>query len=246
MTGPVEHVDVEAFDRDGFLSIDGLARTEELPALRDAYADILAGRVEAGALDRRLGNITRQVMMPHLLHPALGAAPVIERARRIAGEIMAFDQPDVFFSMLIDKPPEHPHETPWHQDLAYGGTPFAPEGASVDNASVIQFWLALEDVDADMGCMEFSAGVHNRPLPKHKVASGAPDDDGRLLAIETPETVIDPASVIVCPLKAGGATAHGYMTPHRTGPNRSKTRGRPAFIFSFVRPDFKTALAGAA
>jgi len=102
----------------------------------------------------------------------------------------------------------------------------------------------LDDVDEHMGCMEFIPGVYHKPMPEHFVSSGDPEDEGRLLAMVNPERDLDLLTRVACPLKAGGATVHGYATPHYTGPNRSSTRGRPAFIFSFANPDALANISG--
>ncbi|MEO0883703.1 MAG: phytanoyl-CoA dioxygenase family protein [Pseudomonadota bacterium] len=236
--------DVSAFERDGFAVVPQLADAKDVAAMREAYDSILNGTINGGAFDRNLGDITRQIMIPHLIHPAFGDSPVIERARKVAGDLMGRQAPNLFYSMLIYKPPGHPHETPWHQDIAYVGRPFTEAGASVPNNAIVQFWLALDDVDADMGCMEFVPGAHLHPMPAHHVASGDPDDEGRLLATTDPESAYALDEAIVCPLRAGDATVHGYMTPHRTGPNRSEDRDRPAFIFSFAEPEILQETAG--
>lgn len=232
-----QDLDVSNFEQNGFAVVPSLAKPEELGTMRAAYAGILDGSIDDGGFDRHLGDITRQIMMPHLIHPAFGESPVIERARKVAGQLMGRDAPNMFYSMLIYKPPGHPHETPWHQDIAYGGRPVTQEGAFVANNAIVQFWLALDDVADDMGCMEFVPGAHNHPLPKHHVASGDPEDEGRLLATTDPALAYDLDTAIACPLSAGDATVHGYMTPHRTGPNQSEDRDRPAFIFSFAEPE---------
>ena len=106
----------------------------------------------------------------------------------------------------------------------------------VPNNLTIPFWLALDDVDETMGCMEFIPAIQRNPMPEHIVASGEATDDARLLAIRDPESVLDLSTTVKCPLAAGSATIHGYSTPHFTGPNQS-TRQRRAFIFSFARSD---------
>lgn len=137
---------------------------------------------------------------------------------------------------LIYKPPGHPHVTPWHQDMAYAAKPTTPLGVALDNNAVVQFWLALDDVDDTMGCMEFVPVAPDTPMFPHHVASGEPDGDGRLLAIEDPARHIDLSKAVPCPLRAGSASVHGYTTPHYTGSNQS-ARGRRAYIFSFANPD---------
>ena len=234
----------EDFERDGFAVIDTLASAECVAYLKAAYEDILEGRVSGGDFDRHLGGLTRQIMMPHLCHPAFADNEALRNARAIASRLIHQEAPDLLFSMAIYKPPGHPHETPWHQDMAYAGRPVTETGTILPNDAIAQFWLALEDVDADMGCMEFIPGVYDRPMPEHYVASGEPDDEGRLLAMTQPERDLDLETRVSCPLKAGGATVHGYATPHYTGPNHSATRGRPAFIFSFANPDALAAISG--
>jgi ectoine hydroxylase-related dioxygenase (phytanoyl-CoA dioxygenase family) len=135
------------------------------------------------------------------------------------------------FDMLIYKPPGHPHETPWHQDMAYSGHPTAPPGTAISLES-IQVWLALDDADEENGCMHFVPGRHRDPLLEHEVAAGDPADDGRLLAITDPAAALDLSTVVPAPLRAGGCTMHTQGTPHFTPPNRSSDRPRRAYIFN--------------
>jgi len=222
-----------AFRRDGFAVVPDLASGELVAELGEAYNQLLDGTIPCAGTDRNLGGLTRQIMLPHLYHPAFASNAAVDNARDLVRTLAEIEDPQFFFSMLIYKPPGHPHVTPWHQDMAYVGKPFTPAGVRCPNDSVLQFWLALDDVDENMGCMEFIPGAFDAPMPPHIVASGDPDDDGRLLAIDQPAKWLDLARAVKCPLSAGSATVHGYATPHFTGPNRS-TRGRRAFIFSFT------------
>lgn len=224
-----------SFANDGFAILNDLADPETLEELRSLYDGMLDGSVPCPGTDRELGGLTRQIMRPHLHHPKFENNAVLDRARAIAKSLMNIDDPQFVFSMLIYKPPGHPHETPWHQDLAYARMPITPVGTRLANDTIAQFWLALDDVDETMGCMEYIPGAQNNPMLPHHVASGDPSDDGRLLAIDEPEHHIDLSSAVKCPLKAGSATVHGYATPHYTGPNLS-VRGRRAYIFSFGNP----------
>jgi len=230
------------FDTNGFAVIDELSSPETTATLRKAYDALLAGHEKAGVLDRQLGGITRQIMLPHTLHEAFADNEAIENGRKVASALLGQDATDILFSMLIYKPAGHPHTTPWHQDASYAGQPVSPAGTLFPNNSVVQFWVALDDVTQDMGCMEFVPGVHQKPMPEHYVASGDPEDDGRLLAMVDAEQVLDLDTAVACPLKAGQATVHGYLTPHYTGPNKSADRGRPAFIFSFANPEALASL----
>lgn len=221
------------FRRDGFTVIHDLASKDLVCEIGEAYDQLLEGSIPCAGTDRNLGGLTRQIMLPHLYHPIFASNSAVDCARELVREMAEIDDPQFFFSMLIYKPPGHPHVTPWHQDMAYAGKPVTPAGVRWPNDTVLQFWLALDDVDESMGCMEFIPGAFDAPMPPHIVASGDPDDDGRLLSIDRPDARLDLTRAVKCPLSAGSATVHGYATPHFTGPNRS-TRGRRAYIFSFT------------
>ncbi|MEM6410447.1 MAG: phytanoyl-CoA dioxygenase family protein [Pseudomonadota bacterium] len=224
------------FAEHGFAIAEDIASPECVQTLRDIFDGMVDGSIPCPGTDRKLGGLTRQIMMPHTHHPAFCESEAFQNAREVACAVLETDKPVFAFSMLIYKPPGHPHTTPWHADLAYAGEPFTPAGAIVPNNSAVQFWLALNDVDDDMGCMEFIPDVQNKPMPEHFVFSGDPTDEGRLLAMTDPKTQLDLSKAIKCPLKAGTATLHGYTTPHYTGPNLSETKGRRAFIFTFLNP----------
>ena len=222
---------LRAWDRDGFVVIERLIDDAALAELREAYDAILSRRV-AAAGDRMLGGITRQVMMACTAHPAFHQNDALEEAAEIAEQLLGA-APIRTFDMLIDKPPGHPHATPWHQDMSYAGFPFAPEGAHIP-LETLQFWVALDDVDAANGCMHFLPGQHKAPLLAHRVASGDPDDDSRLLELVDAERQLDLSRAVAAPLRAGGATLHSYGTPHYTPPNRTADRARRAFIFNLA------------
>ena len=234
----------ERFDRDGFAVLEGLADRATVADLGAVYDGMLSGAVPCPGTDRQLGGLTRQIMAPNAHHPIFIDNPAVEAARRISQGLVRCDDPQFFFSMLIYKPGGHPHATPWHQDMSYAYMPFTRAGTVWPGDVVAQFWVALDDVDETMGCMEFIPGAHRQPMPEHHVAAGDPADDGRLLAIVDPAASLDLSTAVKCPLPAGSATVHGYTTPHYTGPNRS-ARGRRAFIFSFANmPRLRQLTAG--
>jgi ectoine hydroxylase-related dioxygenase (phytanoyl-CoA dioxygenase family) len=221
---------VEAWNRDGFLILERLVDARTLADLRTAYDDILSGRVAVPG-DRMLGQITRQVMAPSSAHPTFDDNPAVRTGMRLARQLFGTDEVARTFDMLIYKPPGHPHETPWHQDMAYGRRPFTEPGTKV-SIGTIQFWVPLDDVDTENGCMQFVPGYHRRPLLEHHVASGDPAGDGRLLALVDPASQLDLTKTVVAEIPAGAATMHTDGTPHYTGPNRSANRPRRSYIFN--------------
>jgi len=223
--------EVARFWDDGFLSVPQLIDDAELQRLRDAYDDIIAFRVESPT-DRNLGGITRQVLVPSMVHPAFETNGAIDTAREIMHDLFGCAASNRTYDMLIDKPAGHPHETPWHQDAAYFARPVTEPGFTLPLVS-IQFWVALDPVDADNGCMQFVPGRHRSGTAEHMVVSGHPEDDGRLIGVTDPAAVGADEAVAI-PLAAGGATFHTALTPHYTGPNRTTDRPRRAYIFNLL------------
>ncbi len=235
--GNVGEADLARFRDDGFLVFEQLADAATVGALGAAYDQVLTGEVSCAG-DRKLGGLVRQIMSPELHHPLFADNKALDAGRAIARQILHVDDPHIGLQMLIYKEPGQTAETPWHQDFAYVGMPFTPAGATVPFDASVMFWLALDDVDTDNGCMHFVPGGHLAPLQSHYVASGDPEDPGRLLAIREPEKALDLTTAVACPLHAGGATMHSFGTPHYTSGNRTTDRRRRAYIFNFTKPEF--------
>ena len=102
------------FLADGFTVIPQLV-TDCVAQLRQAYDDIIAGKVDCGASDRMLGGLTRQVMHPSNFHPLFADNPALDAAKTIATQLMGWDTPQLHFDMLINKVPGNHNTTPWHQ-----------------------------------------------------------------------------------------------------------------------------------
>ncbi|MGB6552019.1 MAG: phytanoyl-CoA dioxygenase family protein [Candidatus Binataceae bacterium] len=230
--------DVAKFRADGFLAFEQLADRATVTELGALYDQFLSGAIDCSPTDRQLGRVTRQIMVPSRYHPSFVRNQALDNAREISRALLGVDEPEFVFDMLIFKPPGHPAPTAWHPEMSYAYAPFARAGIRVPQSAIVQFWVALDDVDTENGCMHFIPGKHREPLLQHYVAGGEPTEDARMLAIADPERALDLARAVACPLRAGGATVHNYGTPHFTPPNRSATRPRRAYIFSFANREW--------
>ncbi len=218
---------VDQFHRDGYTVVDQLIDADAVAALRTAYDELLAS---PPTTDRQLGGITRQVLVPSMWHEVFADNEALRAGRKVVAQLFGSPTAARTYDMLIDKPAGHPHETPWHQDAGYFGRPTAPPGTPITFRSV-QCWLALDDVDADNGCMHFVPG-HRDTVLEHEVVSGDPDDEGRLIGLVGAEQQLDLSTAVACALRAGGCTLHLPGTLHYTPPNRSATLPRRAYIFN--------------
>lgn len=224
----------EAFLRDGYVVLPSLIGGPDVDSLRVLYDAFMSGEIDSGPDLRMLGGITPQAINCRMHAAELREHPVVAAARAAASELLDCNEPDFFFDMMIYKPPGHPEPTPWHQDLSYYERPYSQPGR-MNPMGTTQFWVALDDADVENGCMHFVPGHHDKPMLEHYIASGDPDDEGRLLAVKD-ESQLDLDAAVACPLRAGGATVHLEGTPHYTPPNSSADRPRRAYIMTWRNP----------
>lgn len=126
---------------------------------------------------------------------------------------------NVLNMQLFEKHPGISKPTRAHQDNAYFRcTP----------ADAITFWIALDDIDEENGCLYYAPKTHLIPTRKHqryhkhttfRTRSGVP---GLSICLhEHPEELDEPMIV-----KAGDILAHHCNTIHRAGRNKSDRRRR--------------------
>src|SRR4051794_4579556 len=218
---------IEAFERDGFLSIDSLTTVDEAERLRAVYdrlfeADAQIGRAERGELARCSDgpSLLPQILNPDRYAPELRESSayrnVLASARQLLGP-----QASHMGMHAIRKPPRDGAETPWHQDEAYWDPDWAHRAISV--------WMPLQPATLDNGCMHFVPGSHLLEVQEHQLIDQA--TEGLELTDDS-----EVRGAIACPLPPGGATVHANRTLHYAGANRTD-EPRRALIMAFeVRP----------
>lgn len=128
-------------------------------------------------------------------------------AQALVGEPVTADQPEWF-----NKPPGTNHVTPPHQDNYYFC--LAP-------SNVVTIWVALDDVDAENGCLRYVAGSHLAGFRRHSKSKVLGFSQGM-----DDYSHEDFSREVAVPLRAGDAVAHHGMTIHRADANLSGTRHR--------------------
>lgn len=211
----------------GFLALDALftpADVEEVRALLDPLFDRFTWLPPALARDLGAASgTTAPVRSPEINRPTL-LEPRLERtaayricrqvARQISGRTAAYT-----FDHAIYKAPHSDAPTPWHQDQAYNGHRRV--------LRTLHFWIPLQEVSPENGCMHFVPGSHRSGLVAH-----VRRENGHLLEVERGEWPQDWREVVACPLAVGGVTIHTPLTLHYTSPNRSSGMRR-AWILHF-------------
>jgi ectoine hydroxylase-related dioxygenase (phytanoyl-CoA dioxygenase family) len=204
----------------GFVSLADITDADDIRAIREEVLDLLANLKAERHKFNDLGDADPaggapsilEVHSPSALRPRLLNSRFMKRAvevsRAILGASARFQ-----FDHCISKPPLNATETAWHQDYAYQRIKRATHR--------LHWWLPLQDVNEDNGCMKFIPGSHLGPLVPH-----APRSAGAYaLQAKLPEDALP----VTCPLSVGGATIHLPKTLHCTGPNNTNA-ARHAWI----------------
>lgn len=207
----------------GFLSVADYSTPADLDELRGLINQILndhelAQKTTVRDLTGQDTLAIREIVSPSKLQPKLLETRVYRRAMAIT-EALYGSGASLAFDHIIDKPPHNEKETAWHQDSAYSSM------LSL-SAKRLHWWVPIQDVDENNGCMAYVPGSHRGPRVKHvPVAPGAH-------TLKTADTdFADKAHY--CAVPAGAACMHLPRTLHYTGPNRSNAP-RVAWIFQIV------------
>ena len=229
---PLTAAEVERFRDDGFLVVPELCDRAELGRLRSILRTLFeqqAGRDEGNrldmlSLDRKDSDaIQPQIVKPSLYAPALLRTPLFGRVQSLARQLLGADATFSFDHSIL-KPAGKVAATPWHQDEAHGHDPHF-------HHEQISFWVPLQDVSEDNGCMRYVPGSQRGPLLPH----GSPGDDPRIHALECTPGSFDESAALARPVPAGWCILHAGRTLHAALPNRSDA-DRLAYVLVFRAP----------
>ena len=229
---PLSDGEIRRFRDDGFLVVPELCDPAELEQLRSTLRTLFerqAGRDEGNrldmlSLDRKSSDaIQPQIVKPSLYAPALLRTPLFGRVQALARQLLGADA-HFSFDHSILKPAGTAAATPWHQDEAHGHDPHF-------HHEQISFWMPLQDVAEDNGCMRYVPGSQRGPLLPHR----SPGDDPRIHALEVRVGSFDASAAVARPVPAGWCILHAGRTLHAALPNRSAT-DRLAYVLVFRAP----------
>jgi hypothetical protein len=223
---------VQLFAREGFLAIDSLTTPDDVALIR-SLLDPLFDRFEslgeravdlAGPRESGVAPRSPEINEPTTLAPGLRKTLAYVRCRAIARQILGVPV-GYMFDHAIYKPPHNNTPTAWHQDEAYSRRAIPLRS--------VHFWIPLQDVTEQNGCMCFIPGSNLTGLRPHHAASSRHGGRSSTTVGATLATQhVDHARLQACPLVVGGATAHHPLTLHYTGANQSDNYRR-AWIVHF-------------
>jgi len=235
-----------AWERDGYLVLEGFTSPERCDELKARAEELIAGfdpeditsvfstheqtrtsdeyfltsgdkvRFFVEEADTRTVN-----KIGHALHDL---DPVFDAFSRQAGlaEIakqIGFDDPRLLQSMYIVKAPHVGGEVTSHTDHTFLWT---------EPMSVVGFWFAIEDATLENGCMWALPGGHRLPARKRFRRAA----DGTVFDVLDPEPYPTVGEVALPAKKGTLILLHGLL-PHRSNPNTSD-RPRDAYTVHVI------------
>ena len=232
LASPTPIATTSVFERDGFLSLSSLTTAADIELIRSLLDplfekfDSLGERAVDLAGPRQQGVPLRspEVNEAIRLEPRLRSTQAYMRCREIAS--MLLGTPVGYqFDHAIFKPPLNQTPTAWHQDEAYSREPMPLRS--------IHFWIPLQPVTVDNGCMWFIPGSNRTGLLPHYAANRRFNgSEAQTTAATLATRMVDESKAVACPLPLGGATVHHPLTLHYTGPNQTDA-WRKAWILHF-------------
>lgn len=140
-----------------------------------------------------------------------------ERFGRIAAELMGVKGVRLYHDRVLLKEPGG-HATPWHKDRY--NWPLVTH-------HTIKMWLALSDIELEMGAMRFASGTHHSGFfPELPISSSSEELFDRMIREHN-------IPIVSYALKAGDATFHSGEVLHAALPNVSTRRREVMAIIYF-------------
>jgi ectoine hydroxylase-related dioxygenase (phytanoyl-CoA dioxygenase family) len=223
-----------AFERDGFVVVEGFIEVGVVEELRTRFEPLFAGRYETGIRPDEVNWIpgrdpddrTRQICNAWKADPRVAAQVLSERTGRLAAQLMGWDGVRLVQDNVIWKPPGV-KSLGMHQDGSYLDYLVPPE--------MITCWITLDDTSAEAGTITYAAGSHRWPRsPENRGEFHAPAD--WLAPVERSMPSGEDLRLVPLVVPAGSAAFHHFNTFHGSGPNTGKV-DRRSVISHLVRSD---------
>jgi non-heme Fe2+,alpha-ketoglutarate-dependent halogenase len=194
---------VEAFNRQGYLTGIRVFDAEEIAAIRRYFDDLLARTLAAG-------GDSYSISTAHLRH---GRVFDLLRHQRIVSYVKDLLGDDVigWGSHFFCKMPGDGKRVSWHQDASYW--PLTP-------SKTVTAWLAIDDASIENACMRYLPGSH---WFGHLTYNLTENDDTNLLN-QTVAGVEQFGLPVDVELRAGEMSLHSDLLVHGSEANHSDQR----------------------
>jgi phytanoyl-CoA hydroxylase len=226
----ISDIQVDAYQRDGFIVVPDLLPTQALRELRRIIAELVAGAAtvdtHTAVYDLEPGHTraaprVRRIKSPHEVHPAFDAVikrpAVIDVMSRLIGPDLRLHS-----SKLNMKSARYGSPVEWHQDWA-----FYPH----TNDDVLAVGVMLDDMDLENGPLLVTPGTHKGPIWNHH------GPDGRFCGLVDPADIPNEiASAVPLIGRAGSMSFHHVRALHGSALNTSE-RDRNLLLYGVAAAD---------
>lgn len=202
---------LDAFVRDGYMTVPGFLSAEELDIVRAWICDVerWPDNPQAGWLhhDEQTRAGVRRARTENFspFHDGLHALLTTQAVPAMAGQLLG--EPAVLYKEKVNY--KHP-----------GGAGFAAHQDALAYPHItvsVSCLLAVDDSTAENGCLEFASGMHHELLPTDRDGCIHPD-------------IAQTLTWRPCPVRAGSLAWFHSHTPHRSGPNMSTASRRALYL----------------
>lgn len=218
--------DLDRFDRDGFLALEGVLDAEELERWRHEVGEAVMQRLSGGGRhnqhetsDPFYSKVFTQAQHLTRRHAGLRELVYDPRLAELAAKLVDADGVRFWHDQALVKEP-YANQTSLHRDTPYW---------SMTTRRTVNFWFALDDATLENGCLWYLPGTHRLGDFTHvEIGTGM----GDLFQVYPDWRSI---RAVPTPVRAGGLVIHNGMVAH--GANANMTPGRRRAMTIAYFPD---------
>jgi len=228
---------IEAFHRDGCITIPDLLTDSEVDPLADVFDRFVSGEIRSHGHDfcdmsqpydtpYEEWNLVN-CMLPRRYYPALQGNVYEKLSHCIAQQLFASTTMQLDYDQLLNKRPGKQKAVfAWHQDMAYWP---GPKALGVNATDTCTFSLALDDSDQANGCLQYVVGSGTDKVlrPHRSVCSDR--SEGHALTTDLLETDV----VRTAPARRGSLTIHNEYVVHGSMGNTCSHRQRRTYVVAY-------------
>jgi ectoine hydroxylase-related dioxygenase (phytanoyl-CoA dioxygenase family) len=223
--------EIETYQRDGVVLLKNQFSLEWIDLLRDLAEEDMN---TPGKLKHELAEASdagRFFVNTFLWHRSSEFKRFVfeSPARKIVSALMKASKVNIVFDQLLIKEPNTKTRTHWHHDLTYW--PISGDG-------VCSLWLALDEVAAETGAVEYIRGSHRWGVRYRPTAFRPEIEYGDDLP-EAPdvEAAREQYDIVQYELEPGDCTIHHGLTLHGAPGNQTPSRRRRAHVTRWAGDD---------
>jgi phytanoyl-CoA hydroxylase len=216
---------IEQYHRSGFVNGGPLLDEATVTALQQEMVRVIDDRdnkdLPQPVLLRNLSTVAEhelwQIVNIWEASPAYKALTQNPKLLEMAAQLSGAKQLRVWHDQVLYKPKEAGGKLHWHQDSPLWDV-LQPKDAQLST------WIALDDAEADNGCMYMVPGSHKWGDKIHKLNELR--EQGQL-----PDTFEGhDVHIIMCPVRKGHVHFHHPLTWHGSGANHSSRHRRAVAV----------------